>query len=168
MTKSLVAINSLNSLSETDIRTKNVEEIAQLVCSAAKEISLQKSRIKEIEDRGIWDRMTSNNTRDIASVVFDVIELDRKILIIINRIIFINFKNREYLQKLERQILTLAKKMYLQNNEIIIESSNLIRNSNNNNYSNELTKTKTINYPIIILFIAVMFIILKLYGVINF
>ncbi len=79
-------------LDRSDLK-KNPEEIASMIIALAKELDSCKGDLAQAKERGVWKRLTSNNTRDLAQAIIKQNDTISMFLNIVQSLILLNLNN---------------------------------------------------------------------------
>lgn len=92
MSENIEVLND-NTLLTREYLQKNSSIIGEQIANLAKSIEESKGELKEIKDRKWWQKLTTNNTKDLAEAMLKQNEITSAFLTIIQGIIFLSMNN---------------------------------------------------------------------------
>lgn len=97
-------MNDLVEIVNSEDLKKNPGEIAQTICDLAAEIESCKANLADIKKRNVWQRITSNNTRDLADAMIKQNDTISTFLNIVQSLIFLNLSNSVFLNAIMEKL----------------------------------------------------------------
>lgn len=106
-----------NSLLTKEYLQENPSVIGVEIAKLARSIEDSKSDIEKIKSRNVWERLTTNNTKDLADVMLKQNETTTAFLTIVQGIILLSMNNTEILSKIMNSIEEKEEEDFIRDNQ---------------------------------------------------